>query len=102
MPSQVAAKKKDRKMTVAEAADKWEHAKTQIEEAKPVLEQATAVLLEHFEKTGRTTYKGRIGLTRPPARTVLDQARVREFLGKRLPEFQRVSEPKPGLTRLEK
>jgi hypothetical protein len=70
-------------------------------EIKPQLEEARAVLLEHFEKTGRTTYKGKIALVTGAAKLVLDQAKVREFLGKRLGEFQKRTEPSKSLTLLD-
>lgn len=78
-----------KKLTVTEAADQWERCKREADLLKPQLEEAAAVLLEHFERTGRSTYKDRIVLTRG-SRTVLDQAKVREFLGRRLHEFQKL------------
>jgi hypothetical protein len=90
-----------KKLTVAEAAEQWERAKRTIDAAKPELEEARAVLLDHFEKTGRTTYKGKIALVTTAAKLVLDQAKVREFLGKRLGEFQKRTEPSKSLTLLD-
>jgi hypothetical protein len=77
-----------RKLTLAEAADQWEAAKREIERQKPLLEEAAAVLLAHFEKTGRRTLKDRIALS-VSSRLVLEQDKVREFLGARLGEFQK-------------
>lgn len=89
-----------RKLTVTEAADQWETAKRLIDEHKPLLEEAAAVLLEHFEKTGRSTYKDRIALVVGPARLVLDQAKVREYLGAKLKDFQKRTNPSRSLTLL--
>lgn len=77
-----------KKLTVAEAADQWEQAKREIDRLKPQLEEAAAVLKDHFEKTGRNSYRNRIGLT-IGSRLVLDQTAVREYLGKQLDRFQK-------------
>lgn len=89
-----------RKLTLTEAAEQWEHAKREIDRLKPLLEEAAPVLLAHFEKTGRSTYRDRIALTVGSARLVLDQAKVREFLGERLKEFQKRTEPSRSLSLL--
>ena len=89
-----------RKLTLSEAADQWEAAKREIDRCKPLLEEAAPVLLAHFEKTGRSTYRDRIALTVGSARLVLDQAKVREFLGERLAEFQKRTEPSRSLSLL--
>jgi 3-oxoacyl-ACP reductase-like protein len=88
-------------LSLAQAADQWEKAKRTIDRQKPLLEEAAEVLKEHFEKTGKTTYKDRIALVTGAARLVLDQAKVRVYLGKRLPEFQKRTEPSKSLTLLE-
>lgn len=90
-----------KKLTVAEAAEQWERCKRLQDELKPQLEEAAAVLKEHFAKTGRTSYKGKIALVTGAAKLVLDQAKVREFLGARLPEFQKRTEPSKSLTLLD-
>lgn len=90
-----------RALTLAEAADQWERAKRVIDAATPELEEAAEVLLAHFEKTGRRTYKDRIALTIGSARLILDQAKVRAFLGKRLPDFQKRTKPSRSLTLLQ-
>src|SRR4051812_3191605 len=77
-----------KKLTVAEAAEQWENAKREIDRLKPELEEAKAVLIEHFEKTGKNSYRNRIGLT-IGSRLVLDQTAVREYLGKQLDRFQK-------------
>jgi hypothetical protein len=89
-----------RKLTLAQAADQWEKAKRLIDVQKPLLEEAAEVLLEHFERTGRATYKDRIALVIGSSRLILDQAKVRAFLGKKLPDFQKRTEPSKSLTLL--
>jgi uncharacterized membrane-anchored protein YhcB (DUF1043 family) len=84
----VAARVSKKKLTLAQAADQWERCKREMDHLKPQLEEAAAVLVDHFERTGRSTYKDRIALSRS-TRLVLDQARVREFLGKQLADFQK-------------
>ena len=77
-----------RKLTLSDAADQWEHAKREMERQKPLLEEAAEVLLAHFDKTGRSTYRDRIALILGGGSLVLDQPKVRAFLGERLGEFQ--------------
>ena len=89
-----------RKLTLSDAADQWESAKREIDRLKPLLEEAAPVLLEHFEKTGRSTYRDRIAVTTGPSKLLLDQGKVREFLGTRLGEFQRRTEPSKSLSLL--
>lgn len=91
-----------KKLTLAEAAKQWEDAKRAIEEAKPLLDEAAPIVIAHLEKTGRSKYKDRIGLTFPPARQILDQTAVREFLGPKVKDFLKRTTPKPSLTLLEK
>ena len=89
-----------RKLTLAEAAEQWEAARREIDRCKPLLEESAPVLLEHFQRTGRATYRDRIALVVGSSRLVLDQARVREFLGERLGDFQRRTEPSRSLSLL--
>lgn len=91
--------KKD--LTLAQAADQWEEATLEMARLKPLRDEAAAIIKAHLEKTGRTKYKNRIALVIVPARTILDQAKVREFLGRRLGEFQKRTEPSSTLTLLE-
>jgi hypothetical protein len=79
-----------KQLTLTQAADQWEQAKRAIDKNKPLLEEAAAVLKDHFEKTGRRTFRDRIAYA-VSTRTVLDQQKVREFLGRRLPDFQSTS-----------
>lgn len=89
-----------RKLTLLEAADQWENAKREIDRLKPLLDEAAPVLLAHFEKTGRSTYKDRIALVINPSKLLLDQAKVREYLGERLSKYQKRTEPSRSLTLL--
>jgi hypothetical protein len=89
-----------RKLTLAEAADQWQSAKREIDRLKPLLEEAAPVLLAHFEKTGRSSYKDRIALTIGASKLVLDQPKIREFLAERLGEFQKKTAPSRSLTLL--
>ncbi|MGD0386403.1 MAG: hypothetical protein ABSB73_09740 [Solirubrobacteraceae bacterium] len=77
-----------RKLTIAEAADRWEHARRETDRLKGDLAEAAEVLDAYFERTGRLTYKDRIVRNRTGGTLVLDQSKVREFLGARLQEFQ--------------
>lgn len=90
------------KLSVAEAADQWVAAKREMARQKALIDEAAPVLLKHFEKTGKRTYKDLIALVQGPARTILDQQKVREFLGARLSEFQTQSVPRPSLSLLVK
>jgi hypothetical protein len=76
------------RMTVADAAEVWEGAKREAERLKPELERAAEVLKQHFRKTGRTDYRGKIGYAKT-TRLQLDNATVKAELGDRLGEFQR-------------
>jgi hypothetical protein len=89
-----------RKLTLAEAAEQWESSKREIDRLKPLLEEAAPVLLAHFEKTGRSTYRDRIALTLGASKLVLDQAKVREFLGESLAKYQKRTEPSRSLSLL--
>lgn len=73
---------------MAEAAEKWEAAKHQETEIKAILEVTGGVLKAWFRKTGKRTYKDRIGYAEM-SRTQLDTEKVKAELGDRLPEFQR-------------
>ncbi len=89
-----------RKLTLAEAAEQWENAKREIDRLKPLLEEAAPVLFDHFDRTGRATYRDRIALVTRGGSLVLDQPKVREFLGARLGEFQKRTEPSRSLSLL--
>ena len=89
-----------RKLTLQDAAAQWETAKREIDRCKPLLEEAAPVLLAHFEKTGRSTYRDRIALTLGASKLVLDQSKVREFLGEKLSQFQKRTEPSRSLSLL--
>src|SRR4051794_14659808 len=71
-----------KKLTVSQAAHQWVRVKRRMAELKPELEEAAEVLFEHFERTGRNAYKDLIGFSESTS-TVLDQSKVRAFLGKK-------------------
>lgn len=76
-----------RKLTLAQAAEQWTAAKAEQARQKALMDEAAEVLLDYFDRTGRASYK-QIGWTRTGGSLVLDQAKVRAFLGARLREFQ--------------
>lgn len=78
-----------RKLTLAEAADQWEAASREAARQRALLEESAQILLAYFERTGRSCYKDRIALILGGGSLVLDQAKVRAFLGERLHEFQK-------------
>jgi hypothetical protein len=63
-------------LSVAQAAEQWLQAKPAAKVAEKLVKEAEEVLKEHFTKTGRSTYKGLVGLTTTPM-TGLDTAAVR-------------------------
>jgi hypothetical protein len=98
---------KTRKLTLAAAADQWENADAELEELQREVKrleglkkQAAPVVLDHLVKTGRTRYKGRIELVQGSPRRVLDQTRVKEFLGDRIADYETTVTPAPKLKRL--
>lgn len=88
-PARTPQRLQKQKLTLSEAADQWERSKREIDRLKPLLEESAAVLLEHFEKTHRATYKDRIARQATGGSLVLDQPRIREYLGAKLHEFQK-------------
>lgn len=90
-----------KKLTLAQAADQWEKARRLIDEQEPLLEEAKEILLEHFERTGRRTYRDRIALVIGSSRLILDQPKIRAFLGKDLPKYQKRTKPSKSLTLLQ-
>jgi hypothetical protein len=92
----------EHKLTVAQAADQWEHADREIERLEAERDAAKPVLLDYFERTGRRSYKDRIALRQGSDRTILDQGAVKTFLGDQLARFQKRVTPRPSLTRLHK
>lgn len=101
MPAATAERVTKKKLTLAQAAEQWLEADREIARLKALKDEAAPVVLAHFEKSGRKTYKDLIALVQAPARTILDQTAVKEFLGPRLGEFQKRVTPKPSLSRLE-
>jgi hypothetical protein len=77
-----------RKLTIAQAVDQWCETTRAIEGLKGLREEAAKVLLENAERTGRRTFKDRIAVVQTGGSLVLDQAKVREYLGEKLADFQ--------------
>lgn len=76
------------KLTIAAAIEQYERTTLAIEGLKPLQSQAAKVLLAHAVKTGRRTFKDRIAVVASGGSVVLDQAKVRDYLGERLADFQ--------------
>src|SRR3954468_20165527 len=89
-----------KKLTPLQAAEQWLKADTAIARNKPLREEAAAVLREHFAKTRTTEFKDLVQVVTTPGRRILDQPRVREFLGKKLQQFQKTTEPSKSIARL--
>jgi hypothetical protein len=102
MPTAEAPRVTKRKLTLSEAADQWERCQREMDRLKPIREEAAEVLVAHFEKTGRSTYKDRIALVVTPGRLVLDQAKIRAFLGAQLSKYQKRSSESRSLRLLQK
>lgn len=89
-----------KKLTVAQAHDQWVKGELMRRRAKAMLDEATPVLKAHLEKSDRGSYK-RVGLVRNAARRVLDQPKVKAFLGKKVDDYMKSTEPSTSLTLLE-
>jgi hypothetical protein len=89
-----------RSLTLAEAGDQWITCRQEMDRLKPLLEESAAVLLDHFAKTKKRTYRDRIILVIGAPKLVLDQGKVRCFLAERLGEFQKKTAPTRSLTLL--
>ena len=90
-----------KRLTLAQAADQWVRGKKQAVRGKALMEEAAPILLKYFARTGRTSYKDRIGLVLTPSKLILDQQKVKEELGRRLSQFQKRTKPSKSLTLLE-
>lgn len=90
-PAAGAAVDPPRKLTVSRAIDQWAQTTLAIEGLEVLRKEAAKVLLDHAEKTGRRTFKDRIAVVQSGGSLVLDQAKVREYLGDRLTDFQKRS-----------
>jgi hypothetical protein len=93
--------KAGKKLTVDQAGEQWVKAKKAIEAAGPKLEEAEEVLLAHFERSGKKTWRDQIVLTMTTSRKILDQDKVKKFLGPKLPKFMKRTKPNPKLSLLE-
>lgn len=77
-----------KKLTLTDAVDQWERTTLAMEGLKGLRDEAAKVLLAHAEKTGKRAYKDRIAVVQSGGSVVLDQAKVREYLGAKLSDFQ--------------
>lgn len=89
-----------RELTTAEAAEQFVAADLEAERQAALKKEAAAVLKAYFAKTGRTKYKQLVELRQGADRTVLDQDKIKEFLGERLPDFQTRVTPAPSISRV--
>ena len=76
------------KLTLTKAVDQWAECTLAIEGLQILQKEAKAVLLEHAERTGKRAYKDRIAVVSSGGSVVLDQPKVRDYLGARLADFQ--------------
>lgn len=90
-----------KELTLTEAVAQWKDAKRAIDEAKPLLEEAAPIILEYLLGKKLNKYRG-IGLSYSSAKLILDQPKIREYLGSSLKDFQKRTTPSPSLTLLEK
>lgn len=77
-----------RELTLPEAAEQWCKAKRATTRAKAQLEEAAPILLAHFEKTGDQDYADCVGWNWTGGALVLDQGKIRAFLGPQLAKYQ--------------
>lgn len=89
-----------RELTTAEAAEQFVAADLEAERQAALKKEAAAVLKTYFAKTGRTKYKQLVELRQGADRTVLDQDKVKEYLGDLLPDFQTRVTPAPSVSRV--
>lgn len=94
-------------LTLAQAADQYERtddALLKLAERISTLEaernEAAEILLAHFDRTENPAYKGRIGWEWTATKLILDQDKVKTFLGEQLSKFQKRTQSKRKLTRL--
>lgn len=74
-------------LTLAQAEEQWVASHLEGRRQKALNEEAAEILHKHFDRTGRASYK-RVGRSEL-SRQVLDQSKVRAFLGERLADFQK-------------
>jgi hypothetical protein len=89
----------ERKYTVGQAADAWLAAGDAKRDADAIQKKTGAIVKAHLLKTGKKSFKG-IRLKATGGGWVLDTDKVKEFLGKRLSEFQKRQAPGHTLERV--
>jgi streptogramin lyase len=90
-----------KKLTVDQAGEQWVKAKRAIARHNALAAEAAEVLFEHFEKTGKKTWRDRIALVTNPPKSILDQPKVKAFLGAKLPQFMKRTQSSKSLSLLE-
>ncbi len=75
-------------MSVAKAAQVWEDSKREIDPLKRLMDEAAKVLKEHFRKTKRSEYRGRIGYAKS-AYMAIDTEKVKAEHVDDLEKFQK-------------
>jgi hypothetical protein len=76
-------------MRLAEAASEYERTKREIAKLETVKDEAASVLKIYFKRTGRSRYKNIVYSCSFQRR--LDTEKVKAFLGRRLPRFQKTT-----------
>ncbi len=79
---------KPAKLTVSKAVDQWAETTLAIQGLTILRNEAAKVLLDAAERTGRRTFRDRIAVVQTGGSLVLDQAKVRDYLGSKLADFQ--------------
>lgn len=83
-------------LTFTQAVEQWVKAKRAIERQKALLDEAAPIVKAGMEKRDVDEY-GDVLLVKTPARLILDQPKVREYLGRQLAKFQKRTEPSTSL-----
>jgi predicted membrane metal-binding protein len=78
-----------KKLTLAQHAAQFLKAKRLERQAKALRDESDPALKAYFKRTGKTAYKG-IGYSKS-TNQILDQRKVKEFLGPRLERFMKPS-----------
>lgn len=95
------------KLTLAQAADVYEAKDDELakltaraKKLEAERDEAAEIVLHHFEKTGASAYKDRIGWCWSSTRLIWDGDKLAKYLAEQLPKFKKCTESKRKLTRL--
>src|SRR4051812_32513766 len=86
-----------KKLTFTQAVEQWVKAKRAMERQKALLEEAAPIVEAGMEQRDVDEY-GDVVLIKTPSKLILDQPKVREFLGRQLSRFQKRTEPSTSLS----